>query len=72
MITDRIPIMAGFAGGHIPNSQGAIDFGTVFDVPRLSRAINRPVLEWKEVKNWTSPDAEVEDLGCWSVWANAR
>lgn len=27
------------------------------------------ILEWNQVKNYTSADAKVDDLGCWSVWA---
>ena len=40
----------------------------MFDVDYLSEKIGVPVLEWHEVKNLTTPDVEVEDIGCWSVW----
>lgn len=50
-------------------SAGPIDFGEIFDIPRLQSALERPVLEWWEVKNFNDADAEWDDLGCWSPWA---
>ena len=71
-LTGRVPIIPPFAGGHLPDSAGSIDFGVIFDVPRLSKAVNMDILEWYEVKNFSSPDAAVDDLGCWSAWAMAN
>lgn len=49
-------------GGHVP----PISFGEVFDVPRFTKAISAPLLEWHQVKNQSSGD--FDELGCWSVW----
>jgi len=54
----------------------------VFDLDRWARAINKEVLEWKDVKDLRglggkkAPDSstqadEQDELGCWSVWATA-
>lgn len=53
----------------IPSHIGAvpsIDFGLVFDVPRLRQALQVPILEWHEVKERNSQ--ELEELGCWNTW----
>ncbi|KIO23760.1 hypothetical protein M407DRAFT_77741, partial [Tulasnella calospora MUT 4182] len=55
-----------------------INFGEVFDLPQLRRALRSPILEWKDVKRahygepWavnTPPLDGVldEELGCWST-----
>jgi hypothetical protein len=49
-------------GGHVP----PIDFGEVFDVPRLRELMQKPLVEWYELKNRGSN--VVEELGCWNVW----
>ncbi|KAH7927278.1 hypothetical protein BV22DRAFT_1045518 [Leucogyrophana mollusca] len=66
LITDRVPIIAKFIPSHIGGSVPPIAFGEVFDVPRLSKAIGAPVLEWHEVKDVDSQN--LDDLGCWNVW----
>jgi len=49
-------------GGHVP----PIDFGKVFDVPRLTKALKMSVVEWHQVKNLTHGD--LDELGCWNLW----
>lgn len=65
MITDRVPIIPPFTPSHIGGDVPPIAFGDVFDVSRLREAVG-PVIEWHELKDPAS--AEVEDIGCWSVW----
>ncbi|KAJ7880783.1 hypothetical protein B0H14DRAFT_1534461 [Mycena olivaceomarginata] len=70
ILTERVPILPFFTPTHIlvglavkpPN----IDFGQVFDVPRLVKALRTPVLEWWQVKDRNS--TTVEPLGCWNIW----
>jgi hypothetical protein len=66
ILTERVPIIAMFVPSHIGGHVPPINFGEVFDVPRLSKGIRKPVLEWHQVKNSSSPD--FDELGCWSVW----
>jgi len=68
-LTERISILGPFYPGHLPESAGPMNVGAIFDLPKLSNAINLPVLEWSEVKDFNATDAVVDDLGCWSVWA---
>ncbi|KAF8956056.1 hypothetical protein BDZ97DRAFT_1853458 [Flammula alnicola] len=55
-----------FIPSHIGGSVPPIDFGDVFDVPRLRKAMKKPLLEWHEVKNRSSE--VVDELGCWNTW----
>jgi hypothetical protein len=70
LITDRIPILAMFTPSHIGGHVPAIPFGEVFDMPRLRKSLQRPVLEWREVKNDESTDVEL--LGCWNTWESVQ
>lgn len=46
-----------------------VPFGEVFDVPRLSKALGKPVLEWRQVKDLTTANSsELETIGCWNIW----
>jgi hypothetical protein len=67
IITDRVPILGPFTGS--PNTgpgMPPMPVGQVFDLPRLRKAIDRPILEWRQVKDAKSPI--VDHLGCWSTW----
>ncbi|KAJ6520709.1 hypothetical protein DFH09DRAFT_939656, partial [Mycena vulgaris] len=70
LLTQRVPIVPFFRPTHITkgdNHHGPnIDFGDVFDIPQLERAIGKPVLEWWKVKARDSKS--VDPLGCWNVW----
>ncbi|KAK0194202.1 hypothetical protein F5146DRAFT_926365 [Armillaria mellea] len=66
LITDRVPILPMFTPSHIGPAAPPIAFGDVFDVPRLRQALDRPILEWRDVKDPNS--AELDGLGCWNVW----
>jgi hypothetical protein len=66
IISDRVPIIGKFIPSHVGGHVQSIQFGEVFDVPRLRRSLGKPVLEWQEVKDETSEI--VEDLGCWNTW----
>lgn len=68
MLTERVPIIGPFTPSHIGGDAGNVLFSDVFDVDYLSEKIGMPVLEWHEVKNLSTPEPEVEDIGCWSVW----
>ncbi|EJD41495.1 hypothetical protein AURDEDRAFT_115423 [Auricularia subglabra TFB-10046 SS5] len=63
----RVPIVGQFHPTHVGEEAGFLHFGDVFDVPRLSRLLRMPVLEWRDVKAESSK--EVEEIGCWSAWA---
>ncbi|KAG8986048.1 hypothetical protein FRB90_004237, partial [Tulasnella sp. 427] len=82
LITQRIPIIPPLvpSPSHLGFNKPLpmIDFGEVFDVARLQRAIRSPILEWKDVKRarygepWAVSDPAVEgvvqeELGCWST-----
>jgi hypothetical protein len=66
MLSSRTPIIPPFAPSHLPRVAGFPPFGDVFDVPRLSAAINTPLLEWRDVKREDS--TEMDQVGCWSIW----
>ncbi|KAH9947399.1 hypothetical protein B0H21DRAFT_341109 [Amylocystis lapponica] len=69
MITDRVPILPPFTS-HINAAADPAAFSDIFDVPRLIRSLNIPVLEWHQVKDvdlaWSS--GETDELGCWNIW----
>ncbi|KAJ6575269.1 hypothetical protein B0H19DRAFT_635080 [Mycena capillaripes] len=67
LITDRVPIIPEFIPSHIGGHVPPIPFGQVFDVPRLRNELGKPVLEWREVKDYQN-GTFVDDLGCWNVW----
>jgi hypothetical protein len=54
VLTGRVPILPFFTPSHIslisPVDVPDIDFGQVFDVPRLAKALRIPVVEWWQVK----------------------
>ncbi|KAG6879487.1 hypothetical protein C0992_002210 [Termitomyces sp. T32_za158] len=66
IITERIPVIPMFTPSHIGHTVPPVDFGLVFDVPRLRKTLNIPVLEWHDVKDRDSK--EVDDIGCWNTW----
>lgn len=66
LLTDRVAILPPFAPSHIGQDAGLFPFGEVFDVPRLSKEMGLPVIEWRDVKDPAS--TEVDQLGCWSIW----
>lgn len=82
LISRRIPIIPPFApfDGHLGKNAPPLNFGEVYDLPRLRKAIQWPVLEWSDVKmaryngsfNQNEPalDGVKNDvLGCWGVAA---
>ncbi|CAK5273569.1 unnamed protein product [Mycena citricolor] len=70
LLTERVPIVPFFVPLHVSQNNfergQTLDFGEVFDIPRLSKAIRKPVLEWWEVKNRSTET--VDTLGCWNLW----
>lgn len=70
VITQRIAVMGVFTPSHIGFNMENIEFGKVFDVPRLSKLIGLPVVEWHEVKDKNS--TEIDQLGCWDVWESVQ
>jgi hypothetical protein len=67
LLTDRVPVVGRFMPSHIEGNAQPIPFGEVFDLPRLRRALGRPIVEWDDVKDIDSPEYDV--LGCWNLWA---
>ena len=61
ILTKRVPILARFAPTHVGNEAGFIPFSEIFDLPRMSKALEMPLIEWGQLKNLTSEP--VEDLG---------
>jgi hypothetical protein len=70
IITDRIPVLPPFTPSHInigaSHRVPPIDFGNIFDVPRLAKLLDKPILEWRDVKDEESDDWD--SLGCWNIW----
>lgn len=70
-ITDRIPIIPTFTPSwHIGGDAPGITFGEIFDVPRFIEEADMELLEWYEVKDDESEEAD--EIGCWSVWRAAQ
>ncbi|CAA7266954.1 unnamed protein product [Cyclocybe aegerita] len=74
LISDRIPILPPFGPHHMSYDAGALRFSHVFNLKYLRKALNRPILEWHEVKEEDSPSSlrepsseERESIGCWST-----
>ncbi|KAF9057026.1 hypothetical protein BJ165DRAFT_1536223 [Panaeolus papilionaceus] len=75
LITDRIPIVPPFAPDHhISYDAGAIPFGRIFNLTRLSQTLHKPVLEWHQVKDLPDETSiaepkpeDRETVGCWST-----
>ncbi|KAM6492243.1 hypothetical protein JOM56_011967 [Amanita muscaria] len=70
VVTQRIPIIGYFIPSHLGYHVAPIDFSKVFDLPRLSKLVNLPMLEWHEVKDRNS--TEVDELGCWDIWGTSK
>jgi hypothetical protein len=65
-ITDRVPVIPPFVPLHIGEDAGSLPFGDVFNITRLSRAIESPVVQWSDVKK---PGSRIMDeVGCWDIW----
>ncbi|KAH8825520.1 hypothetical protein DL96DRAFT_1499772 [Flagelloscypha sp. PMI_526] len=68
LLTQRVPIIPHFTPGWVTGS--SIEFGLVFDVPKLSEALGIPILEWHGVKDPQS--TTVDTLGCWNIWQTVQ
>lgn len=82
VMTRRIPILGPLLPLelHLGAGGNTIDFGEIFDLPRLSEAIQTPILQWSDVKKAsynstldynkddTESGAETDFIGCWSLW----
>ncbi|KIY68096.1 hypothetical protein CYLTODRAFT_421950 [Cylindrobasidium torrendii FP15055 ss-10] len=69
LLTERAPIIPPFTPTHVleKGSASEVDFGQVFDLPRMQRDMGIPIVEWSQVKN-ISADKQIDELGCWNVW----
>ena len=66
LLTNRIPIVPMFTPSHIGGHISPIDFGEVFDLARFQEGLQKPVLEWHQVK---SPNSSIlDEIGCWNTW----
>ncbi|KAJ7282082.1 hypothetical protein C8J57DRAFT_89866 [Mycena rebaudengoi] len=74
LITERIPVIPFFPPSHIADGDYSygptINFGEVFDVPRLQREIGIPILEFHQVKDPRSES--LDNLGCWTIWPSVQ
>jgi hypothetical protein len=69
-LTGRTVILPPFAPLHIGRDEESLFLGDVFDLPALTRSLNLPVIDWKDVKKYDpDSDSNFEDLGCWSTHA---
>ncbi|KAJ7786565.1 hypothetical protein B0H16DRAFT_1755951 [Mycena metata] len=76
MITERVPVLPVFLPSHAMmhsygNDHSPLPFGDVFDLPRLRKAIKKPLLEWLDVKTSNS-SAQMDEIGCWNVWESIQ
>ncbi|KAK7031506.1 hypothetical protein R3P38DRAFT_2924042 [Favolaschia claudopus] len=62
LITERVPIIPPFSY-HEAQHTSDLDFGDVFDMKRLKKELEIPILEWYQVKNTKGTSSEI--LGCW-------
>jgi hypothetical protein len=65
-ITNRIPIIGMFTPSHIGGHIPPIDVSEVFDLGRFQEIVQKPVLEWHQVKSRNS--TTLDELGCWNTW----
>ncbi|KAJ6477222.1 hypothetical protein DFH09DRAFT_1266420 [Mycena vulgaris] len=71
LLTERVPIVPFFRPYyHLTQSVDQrngpnMEFGQVFDIPRLERGLGKRVLEWWQVKDHDSTTVDV--LGCWNI-----
>jgi hypothetical protein len=81
LLTNRIPIIPPFWPTHVGTNAGLVPFSDFFDVTRWAKTLNIPILEFKDVKNFTQETldparvfnpgyygGEEEGIGCWSIW----
>jgi len=71
-LTGRTPLLPPFAPSHVSWDGGFLDWSDVFDLPRLSQAINSTIIEWRDVKANISGDtilSKNDEIGCWSLWS---
>ncbi|KAJ6624832.1 hypothetical protein B0H10DRAFT_2161986 [Mycena sp. CBHHK59/15] len=65
IITERVPLIHRLMPLHVGHDAPTIDFGNIFDIPRLEEELGKPVLEWRHIKD---PQSEsIDNLGCRSV-----
>ncbi|PVG04853.1 hypothetical protein CPB86DRAFT_778166 [Serendipita vermifera] len=68
---------------HLPIRAGYPAIGDIFDLERWARAINKEMVEWRDVKDIRglsgrkAPDGsnaadEEDEMACWSIWATAN
>ncbi|PCH33026.1 hypothetical protein WOLCODRAFT_129563 [Wolfiporia cocos MD-104 SS10] len=69
LITSRVPVLPPFTS-HIGGSSVPIAFSEIFDIQRLSIALNLPILEWHQIKDIELAESlkEQDELGCWNIW----
>ncbi|KAF8529757.1 hypothetical protein BU17DRAFT_36415, partial [Hysterangium stoloniferum] len=68
-LADRIPVLPSFVRSRhmmADENSGKLAFSEVFDLSKVVTRLQRPVLDWQEIKNVSSE--KFEDIGCWSVW----
>ncbi|CAE6482098.1 unnamed protein product [Rhizoctonia solani] len=80
-LTGRVPIIPPFTPSHVGSigEVGPLEFGDIFDVPRLADELGIHIVEWREVKHSIldvhmtegGVQSEVEKIGCWTTWASS-
>jgi hypothetical protein len=77
----HIPIVPPFVSQpHLPMRAGYRAASDIFDLERWARAVNKEMVEWKDVKDLRAlkrdpkrdvdfPADEEDEMACWSIWA---
>ncbi|KAJ7156879.1 hypothetical protein C8R43DRAFT_997506 [Mycena crocata] len=65
LLTERVAIIPPFATMDHLGSTPYLQFGEIFDLVRLQREIEQPVLEWHQIKDPHS--SKLDALGCWNT-----
>ncbi|KAG8751146.1 hypothetical protein FRC12_012582 [Ceratobasidium sp. 428] len=78
-LAGRTPIIPPLLPSHFGklDTVAPMNFGDVFDIPRLAAKLGSPVLEWHEVKsivysNNSGTAPKTEEIGCWSTGAGNK
>ncbi|KAI0757700.1 hypothetical protein C8Q80DRAFT_1265570 [Daedaleopsis nitida] len=69
MITGRVPILPPFTSVIEGGAKRPLPFSEIFDVPRMSVALNHPIVEWHKLKDIARAREEnvYDELGCWNI-----
>ncbi|KAG8942800.1 hypothetical protein FRC04_003495 [Tulasnella sp. 424] len=82
-ISRRIPVLPPLLPDeeHLGRGGASLDASDIYDIPRLAKTLNLPILEWSQLKraryykSYIQADQESHDddevLGCWGIYETA-